>query len=85
METDGARRLALKIPTHATRLSARPRSVSGSQELAEGGTAPYLSVELESGRLVVLERTAVRRRQESILKTYPVPAGRSVELNRKGQ
>ena len=30
-------------------------------------------------------RRAVPRRQENILKTYSVPAGRSVELNRKGQ
>jgi hypothetical protein len=64
---------------------ARPRDLARALELAEGGTAPYLSVELESGRLVVLERTAVRRWQENILKTYSVPAGRSVELNRKGQ
>jgi len=56
----------------------RPRDLARALELAEGGTAPYLSVELESGRLVVLERTAVRRRQQNILKTYsvPVPLGR---------
>ena len=63
----------------------RPRDLARALELAEGGAAPYFSVELESGRFVVLERTAVRRRQENILKTYSVPAGRSVELNRKGQ
>ena len=63
----------------------RPRDLARALELAVGGTAPYLSVELESGRLVVLQRTAVRRRQENILNTYSVPAGRSVELNRKGQ
>jgi len=63
----------------------RPRDLSRALELVEGGTGPYLSVELESGRLVVLERAAVRRRQQKILKTYSVPAGRSVELARKGQ
>ena len=47
----------------------RPRDLARALELAEGGTAPYLSAELEPGRLVVLERTAVRRRQENILKT----------------
>jgi hypothetical protein len=63
----------------------RPRDLSHALELVEGGSAPYLSVELESGRLVVLERAAVRRRQQEILKTYEVRADRSVELARKGQ
>ena len=29
MEPNGTRRLALKIPAHATHISARPRSISG--------------------------------------------------------
>lgn len=63
----------------------RPRDLSHALELAEGGTAPYLSVELDSARLVVLERAAVRRRQQEILKTYGIHADRSAELARKGQ
>jgi S1-C subfamily serine protease len=63
----------------------RPRDITHALELAEGGTAPYLSVELESGQLVVLERAAVVRRQQEILKTYEIRADRSVELARKGQ
>jgi len=63
----------------------RPRDLSHAVELVEGGTAPFLSVELDSGRLVVLERAAVRRRQQEILKTYEIHTDRSVELARKGQ
>jgi hypothetical protein len=62
-----------------------PRDLSHAVELVEGDAAPYLSVELDSGRLVVLERAAVRRRQQDILDTYEVRADRSVELARKGQ
>ena len=34
MEADGLRRLALKIPTHATHTSARPRSIFGPKVTA---------------------------------------------------
>jgi S1-C subfamily serine protease len=63
----------------------RPRDLSHALELVEGGAAPYLSVELESGQIVALERAAVRRRQQEILNTYEVRADRSAELARKGQ
>lgn len=63
----------------------RPRDLAHALELVEGGAALYLSVELESGQIVALERAAVRGRQQEILKTYEVRADRSVELARKGQ
>lgn len=62
-----------------------PGDLPGALELVERGAAPYLSVELESRQIVAIERAAVRRRQQEILKTYEVRADRSVELTRKGQ
>lgn len=63
----------------------RPTDLPNALELVEGGAGPYLSVELESGQIVAVERAAVRRRQQEILKTYEVRADRSLELTRKGQ